>query len=81
MKHLQIFVVGLMEVLKFIGMGLCIITGLSLLSFLIAGPFYFMFQHQLLYSALVLSVDFFIMVYVIGFFTMEERAKKKLQMD
>lgn len=81
MKHLKIMYVGLLEVLKFIGMGLAIITGLLLFVFLICAPFYFMFQHQLLYSALVLSVDVFIMVYVVGFFTMEERAKKRLQTD
>lgn len=81
MKHLQIFAVGLIEVLKCIGMALGIITGLLLLSFLIAGPFYFFFYRQFIYASVVSSVDLLIIVYLIGFFTMEERAKKKLQTD
>lgn len=80
-KHLDVLYAGLLMVATVVLLFIGFILGVVLIAFLVASPFTFFSWGHPVYASLVLAVDFFIIVYLIGLACVQVGLKRGLELD
>ncbi|WP_207120027.1 hypothetical protein [Bacillus velezensis] len=76
-KHLEILYAGFLMIVTVVLLFIGLILGVVLLAFLVVSPFTFFSWGHPVYASLVLAVDFFIIVYLIGLACVESGFLKR----